>query len=275
MKNYKDKNIYIVGGSSGIGLSTAKLFFEKGANVIIFGRTNERLISAQKEIEGKRQSKDSQKILGMQMDVSIYENVFAVLSKAVSEFGVPHILINCAGRAYPNYFEKITPVAFDSTMKTNLYGVWNTVSVLSPHMKLRGGYIINVSSIAGFIGLFGYTDYCASKFAVIGFSEALRSELMQHKIKVSVLCPPDTDTPGFQAENNTKPDETRAISANAKLISPDDVAKELIYGIENEKFLIIPNFDGKLTFLVKRFFPSLVDFIIERGINKVRKKKNE
>ena len=100
-------------------------------------------------------------------------------------------------------------------MKINLYGARNAIAALLPHMRNQGGHIVNVSSIAGLIGVFGYTDYCASKFGLIGFSEALRSELDSQGIMVSVLCPPDTDTPGLAEENLTKPPETLAVSESA------------------------------------------------------------
>ena len=206
----------------------------------------------------------------MQVDVSDRDEVEAVMSRAVWEFGTPEVLINCVGRARPLYFEDVTYEQFDETMKTNLYGAWNTISALLPHMKERGGYIVNVSSMAGLIGIFGYTDYSASKFALIGFSEALRSELKRYGIIVSVLCPPDTDTPGLQEENRTKPPETRVISARAKLMQPDEVSQALIKGMERGKFLIIPGFDGKFNFVLKRLLPGLVDFIMSRDIRKAQ-----
>lgn len=89
-------------------------------------------------------------------------------------------------------------------MKVHIYGVWNSISTLLPHMRQRGGYIVNVSSVLGFMGVFGYSDYCPSKFAILGLSEVLKSELKRYGIGISVLCPPDTDTPGFQVENQTK-----------------------------------------------------------------------
>ena len=91
----------------------------------------------------------------------------------------------------------------------------------------KGSHVINVSSIGGFIGVFGFTAYSASKFGLIGLSEALRGELKPRGIAVSVLCPPDTDTPGMARENKTKPDETHAISGNVKLMSAENVAKAL------------------------------------------------
>ena len=141
-------------------------------------------------------------------------------------------------------------------------------------MKARGGgYIVNTSSMAGLIGVFGYTDYCASKFALVGFSEALRSELKPHGITVSVLCPPDTDTPGFATENQTKPEETRAISATAKVVSPDAVADELLRGMARERFLIIPGFDSRLGVLAKRFVPGVVQRVMDRTVAKVGQRR--
>ncbi len=272
MKDFDNKKIFITGGSSGIGLATANLLARKGSHIIIFAREKERLEAAKNEIKDNAVSKD-QKFSCMQLDVSNHKNVEKVMLNAIKEFGTPDVLINCAGRAYPDHFETISFEQFDETMKTNLYSIWNTVSVLLPHMRKKGGHIANVSSIAGFVGVFGFTDYCASKFAIIGFSEALKSELKPDGITVSVLCPPDTATPGFEVENRTKPEETKAISANAKLMYPDKVAEAFIKGIIKEKFLIIPGFDGKFTHIAKRLFPGLVYYIMDRTIKKVGKKK--
>jgi len=271
MKDFDKKTIYIIGGSSGIGLSTARLLAQKGAHIIIFARGNNRLTSAIAEIKSQKIS-DDQLFGFMALDVSVREKVENVMGKAVSDFGAPDMLINCAGRSYPRHFEDITFDQFDETMKINLYGIWNTISVLLPYMKQKGGHISNVSSIAGFIGVFGFTDYSASKFAIIGFSEALKSELKKYNISVSVLCPPDTDTPAFEVENRTKPEETKAISASAKLMQPDDVAAAFIHGVAKGKFIIIPGIDGKFTYVMKRWFPKIVEFVTDVVIKKVQRK---
>ncbi|HOA36020.1 MAG TPA: SDR family oxidoreductase [Bacillota bacterium] len=270
-KHFEGKNVYITGGSSGIGLSAAKQLAALGANILIFARTKERLEAAAADI-GKHCLSEAQRVSALQIDVGDNENVNTVMSRAVLEFGPPDLLINCAGRAYPHYFEKIGYEQFDQTMKTNLYGIWNTTAALVPEMKKRGGCIVNVSSIAGFIGIFGYTAYCASKFGVIGFSEALRSELRSYGIRVAVLCPPDTDTPGFAAENKTKPEETKEASKGAKLMPPDEVARQLIIGIKRGRHIIIPGLDGKITWRIKRFFPALVDAVLNSQIKKVQKR---
>jgi short-subunit dehydrogenase len=145
-------------------------------------------------------------------------------------------------------------------------GVRNVSAAILPYMKQEGGHIINTSSMAGFIGVFGYTDYCASKFAIVGFSEALQQEVRRHKICISVLYPPDTLTPGFDVEEQTKPKETRAISGNAKLLTPEQVASALVKQIPRQKFHILPTLDGKVSHILKRWAPGLVSWVMERSI---------
>ncbi|MBW2638020.1 MAG: SDR family NAD(P)-dependent oxidoreductase [Deltaproteobacteria bacterium] len=228
-----------------------------------------RLDGALKELERSR-IREAQKFFSMALDVSEHDDVSVKMERAVREFGHPGVLVNSAGIAYPNYFEEISYEKFDEILITNLYGIRNTVSSIAPHMKkAREGYIVNISSMAGLIGVFGYTAYSASKFAVIGFSESLRGELRPHNIKVSVLCPPDTDTPQLHEENKTKPPETKAIAGNAGIMSPDSVAEALIRGMEKRKFMIIPGLEGKFIYCAKRYVPSLVNYVMDREVKKL------
>jgi 3-dehydrosphinganine reductase len=269
MKDFKDKVVYITGGSSGIGLALAKLMAAKGASVIIFARRQQVLDAALKEVSACSAAV-GQKHACFSLNVANREQVKSMLAGAVAAYGVPDVLVNCAGRAIPRYFEDISYEQFDETLKVDLYGTWNTTSMLVPLMKERGGYIVNVSSMVGFIGIFGYTDYAAAKFGVLGFSEALRSELKRYNIAVSVLCPPDTDTPGFAEENKTKPVETIAISASASLMKPADVALALLKGMAKREFIIIPNADGRFTYIMKRLLPGLVELVTDAQANKAR-----
>jgi len=268
MKDFNGCIVYLVGGSSGIGLAAAKLLAARGAHVMIFARNRERLEAAGKEIQGRVRDA-GQRVSFAAMDVSDPEQTRSVLSAAAAEFGAPHVLINAAGRAYPRRFQDVTPAQFFETLAINLHGIWHAVQTLAPHMKAQGGLIVNVASLAGLIGVFGYTDYCASKFGVVGLSEALRSELKPSNIRVLVLCPPDTDTPGFQEENKTKPIETRAVSGGTAM-RPEAVAEALVRGMEKERFLIIPGLGNRLAYLVKRLWPGLIFGVMDRTIRKVQ-----
>lgn len=273
MKKYsfEGKNVYIFGGSSGIGLAAARQLAGLGANIFIYARNKERLQTAAAQIEKKRRI-NTQQVACMPVDISDQREVIKVINASVEAGGIPDILINCAGRAYPDYFEAISYEQFEETMKINLFGIWNTVAGVLPHMKKKGGIIVNTSSVAGYIGVFGYTDYAASKFGVLGLSEALRSEFKRYNIHVCVLCPPDTRTPGFEAENLRKPEETKAISESGGILESDQVARALITGIAKGKRMIIPGFDAKLSYYLKRWCPWLLGFVMDRTILKTQKK---
>ena len=270
--DFESKHVYVVGGSLGIGLAIATRAARLRSQVTIFARRKAPLDQAVEMVSAAR-THPTQRVAARQLDVGDPLQVSQVMSEAVAELGAPDVLINCAGRAYPRRFEDISYEQFADTLRVNLHGCWNTVQALLPHMKAKGGYIVNTASIAGLIGVFGYTDYCASKFGLVGFSEALRSELKAYNITVSVLCPPDTDTPGLEAENQTKPDETRAISATAKVMSADAVADALFRGMARRVFLIVPGVDGRIGVLAKRLFPGVVERVMDRTIRKVERRR--
>jgi NAD(P)-dependent dehydrogenase (short-subunit alcohol dehydrogenase family) len=254
----------------GIGLASAKRFASLGAHVVVFARGSDGLERAVVEVAAVRRSPD-QRIAWRQVDVSDAPQVAAVVQATIAELGVPDVLLNCAGRARPGYVQDIDATQLEATLRVNLFGCWNTVQALLPHMRPRGGYIVNTASLAGLIGVFGYADYCASKFAVIGFSEVLRAELVDDGITVSVLCPPDVDTPGFAEENRHKPPETMAASAGASLLSAEAVADALVAGMARRRFLIIPGRQARISHLVRRVAPGLVTWVMDRQVRAARR----
>ena len=271
MRDFDGKLVFIPGGSMGIGLSIARTFAAGGADLALFARRREPLAAAVAEVT-RHCRRGGQRIVAHSLDVADAEAVAAVFGATIAALGAPDVLINCAGRALPNYFDRIPVAQLEETMRINLYGCWHTVQAVLPRMRERGGYIVNVASLAGLIGVFGYTDYCASKFALVGFSEALRSELRRDRITVSVLCPPDTETPGFATENSTKPPETHAVSAGAGVLTADEVANALLRGMARRTFLIIPGQQARLSYLAKRFAPRLVEFVMDRQVRSAQKR---
>ena len=264
-----NKVVFIAGGSTGIGMAIACQLAPKGNTIVLFARDINKLEQAKIAVEKAGNSK----CLIYAADAKDYNALKPVLEKAVQQVGAPDIVINCVGRAYPQHFEQITAPMMQDTMQTNFGSMWNVAHILVPYMKAKGGKIVNTSSIGGFVGVFGYADYSASKFAVVGFSEVLRQELARYNISVQVLCPPDTETPGFETENKTKPEETKEISKSAKLMQPEEVARQAVKGMEGNRYMIIPGFDGKLTYLMKRHFPTIVDLIMNGAIKKVQRGK--
>jgi len=270
--SYNGKVAYVVGGSLGIGLAAAKALAARGADVLVLARRPAPLADACREILERRAS-PSQRVEQRLLDVCDAGAVATVMAEAVASFGEPDVLLNCAGRARPGYFEDIPSAQLEETLRVNVVGLWNTTQALLPHLRKRRGHIVNVSSVAGMIGILGYTDYAASKFAVIGFSEALRNELAGSGVRVSVLCPPDTDTPGLSDENHTKPPETAALASAAHLLTAEEVAEGLLAGMNRGRFLIVPGRAARLLVLAKRLFPGFVARVIDRKAAAARRRE--
>jgi 3-dehydrosphinganine reductase len=148
-------------------------------------------------------------------------------------------------------------------MDTNYYATVYVIKAVLPEMiARRSGHIINISSMAGFLGVFGYTAYGASKFAVTGFSESLRAELKPHGIRVSVAFPPDTDTPQLAYENQYKPPETKAISGAAQALSAEKVAQAILHQAARGHYLIFPGSEARLFYILSTKLPKSLVFAV-------------
>ncbi|MHA1369467.1 MAG: SDR family oxidoreductase [Promethearchaeota archaeon] len=269
--DWKNKIAIITGGSSGIGLGLAKGLVRVGTSVAILARDRDRLENARKEIEGFALN-DSVFIDVLPADVTDDGHVSKTIEEFIKKRGVPYFLFNCAGAAYPKYIHEYTISDFESAIKLDYLGtVIPTMALLPFWMEKGAGHVINISSIAGFLGLIGYGTYTPAKFAIIGFSEVLRHEMKPRGIRVSVVCPPDVDTPGFKRENETKPEECKIISARGKLLQPDEVARKILKDVKKNKFYILPGEAGTI-FKLKGIFPNLVLSIIDGDLKKALKK---
>jgi len=239
---FKKKRILISGGSSGIGLALAKKFFTLENDIFILGRNEDRLSDAVSEIEKYRQS-HSQKLTCISADV----RKFSKLKDSLRNVNDIDVLINSAGITYPGRFLDLEPEIFEDVITTNYLGTVYLSKLIAPLMvKQKSGYIVNLSSLAALVGIFGYTAYAPSKYAIRGFSRCLRAELKPHGIDVSVVLPPDTDTPQLEFERSIMPETTKRINSSAGKMDPDDVAEIIIRGMEKKKFSIIPGMEGKL-----------------------------
>ncbi len=286
MKTLPWKTAYVTGGSSGIGYAVTKKLVESGVDVVLIARRSEKLNSAissmRREIRergsGRKMVSGAERNLGtmapLPLDVSRRDEVESRLPECMEGREGASLLVNSAGIAYPEHFADIPHEKFRRMMEINVEGTWNCTQVALPHLRV-GSHIVNVSSIAGFVGTFGYTAYSASKFAIVGFSEALRNELSQRHIGVSVLCPPDTNTAQLEEEEKTKPDETRAISGNAGALEPERVAETLLRGARKGEFFIIPGLQGKLIYYVHRALPRLIHRIVDGEVKKIAKRKQD
>lgn len=264
----------ITGGSSGIGKAMAVNLAAAGASVTIAARRESLLAEAAGEIRSKAANPpggpaaSAPSVDTAVLDVADREAVEAFAARYSREMGAPDLLINCAGMTYPGYFEDIPYEIFEETMAVDFFGVLHMCRAFVPLMKARGGHILNVSSAAGLYGVFGYTAYSAAKFAVVGFSQVLRSELKPYDLRVSVLCPTDTDTPQLAFEESLKPKETKVMAATTGLMSAEVVAGVAVRSLFSNRFLIVPGTEGRLSYLAARFAPGLLERYLDRRVRR-------
>ena len=267
------KKALITGGSSGIGLALARALVNEGTDICLLARDEEKLTIAKEELS-KISLRDDQRIATLSCDISDYETLSQRLEEWISESGTPDLVINSAGVAYPGYFQELDVEIFHWLMDINYFGTLHVLKVLIPRMIERGsGTVVNIASQAGFVGVFGYTGYGASKYAVRGLSDALRAEMKPLGIQVSIVFPPDTQTPQLDFENTIKPPETKAIAASSQVLSAEQVAESILNGIKKERYVIIPGFEGKILYRLINLLGNLTYPVMDWMVRRAQKNK--
>lgn len=224
----KGKHVVITGGSSGIGKACAIFAAQKGAHVTIIARNIDKLIEAQKEIM-RHAADEDQLISKVSVDIVHYEDVENNLSELEEIVGPIYMLINCAGMAICGKIEEYTEQQIKALIDVNFLGSMFAVKAIVPKFKKRReGIIVLTASQLALMGMYGLSAYAACKFALRGLAESLQMEVKNYNISVTLALPPDTDTPGLEEENKTKPIETKALCETGGLHRPEDVAEKLM-----------------------------------------------
>lgn len=263
----------ITGGSSGIGLALAQALVKQGTGVCLLARDKHKLALRKNDLL-EISTGEHQKIETLSCDITDYETLSQVLDRWVDQSGVPDLVINSAGVTYPGYFQALDVKIFHWLMDINYFGTLHVLKCLIPMMVAQGsGTVVNISSQAGFIGVFGYSGYGASKYAVRGLSDVLRVEMKPHGVKVAIVFPPDTQTPQLDFEERLKPIETKEIASSAKVLSAEKVADSVLKGLKKDKYIIIPGFEGKLFYRLNQLMGNLTYPIMDWMVRRAQKKK--
>jgi 3-oxoacyl-[acyl-carrier protein] reductase len=204
----KDQVAIVTGGGRGIGRAIALTYAKEGANVVIVSKTESEIESVAIE-----SSKMGVRALAIKTDVSVEDQVEAMVQKVMDEFSHIDILVNSAGFAKHAGIHEVKTDIWDLTMNVNLRGVMLcTRAVFRNMIKQKSGYIINISSGSGKQGSAKYSTYSTSKFGVIGFTQSVASDGREYGIKASVICPGPVAT-RMRAGNHPGEDPTKLLQA--------------------------------------------------------------
>ena len=268
---YLGQHAIITGGSSGIGKAVAKLLAQQGAHLSLIARDRQKLEAARIEIMAQALNR-TPKIFIATADVAEEQSIVTAIKLAIAQLGTPELLITSAGMAHPGYFEQIPLKIFEQTMAVNYFGSLYSIKAVLPEMEQNHrGKIVLISSGAGLIGIYGYSAYCPAKFALRGLAESLRGELKPKGINITIVYPPDTDTPQLAAENKIKPPETKSITATAKTWSPEAVAEQILWGVARQKFAIAPGIELTVLNRFHSLFAPILNWYFDRIVNKTNR----
>ncbi|CAK9805015.1 3-ketodihydrosphingosine reductase [Anthophora plagiata] len=263
-----NKHVVVTGGSSGIGKCVAMTAAEYGAHVTIIARDVQKLEVAKNEIIRACKNKDAQKVEYLSLDISQdYNVVEKALSDLERTMGPIYMLVNCAGTAICGKIEDTSVADLKKMIDINFIGTYYCIKAVVQRMKSsQEGIIVLTSSQAALLGVFGYSAYCSTKFALRGLAESISMELAPYNISVTLCLPPDTDTPGFAIEGLSKPLETKLISETSALVSPEVVANKLFKDALAGKFFSTVGTEGfMLTVLCSGMSPfsSIKELLVQ------------
>ncbi|MCC2637598.1 MAG: Short-chain dehydrogenase/reductase [Moraxellaceae bacterium] len=257
------RKVILTGGSSGLGLALAEPLLRRGDHVTLVARDPVKLAEAVHHLMGKV---PGAKIDVLSLDVSGAE-VEAGLATAVARMGGLDLLINSAGILREGYFEKLTEQDYRQTFDINYFGTLRTIRAALPFLKQSGrGQIVNIASMAALTGVFGYTAYCSSKYALLGFSDALRAEMKPQGIKVQVVCPPEFDSPMVDALDQTRTPENQAHTLAIPKLGVSTVVDAIMAGLDKSPFLIVPGAQTRLMAFGIRCFPGFSRWVADHRI---------
>ena len=261
MSQFTNKTVVVTGGTDGIGRALVLNFLDLGANVVTCGRNQQKILALEAEAPIGR-------ICVLNADVSVEKDCERLVDHAVKMFGGIDILINNAGISMRGLMEEggkgIIPV-IKKVMEVNFYGAMYCTTFALPHLIRSKGVVVGVSSIAGYRGLPGRSGYSASKFALQGWLEALKTEVVEKGVHVMWV------SPGFTASNirnvalnqHGEAQGESPLNEN-ELMDASTCANIIIAAIAKRKRTVVMTFQGKQTVFLNKFFPSLADKLVRK-----------
>ncbi|MEO8971331.1 MAG: SDR family oxidoreductase [Ktedonobacteraceae bacterium] len=260
----------ITGGASGIGFATAQELYERGAKIVLADINAQNLLQATERI-GLHKPEASDNVLGIPTDVTDYAQVEALMQQAVASYGRIDLVVASAGIGRGGTIDTFSVQDMRATIDINFMGVFHCVKAAIPTMRQQqSGYFVFMSSVAGKLGSPTLSGYCASKWAVRGFSTSLRVELYGSGIGITTVYPAFVDTPMFRQDV----EGAQLLQAEA-LLKPEQVAHEILQAVMEEKrdLTLAPNPDIAKALVLMKEDPDKAEILMGKGYIKQLERK--
>lgn len=258
MSFFKDKVVVVTGGSEGIGKAIIEALVPLGAKIATCARNHDKLYQLQMRYAGTL-------LHAVACDVSKEQDCKRFIESTIKTFGGIDILINNAGISMRALVKDVDIEVMRKVMDVNFFGAVYCSTFALPSITERKGTVVGISSIAGYRGLPGRSAYSASKFALQGWLESLRIELLDEHVNVMWVCPGfvTSNIRNVALDHEGSPQKQNPMD-ESKMMSAEECAQHILDGIEKRKRSLILTFSGKRTVFMNKFFPALTDKLVHK-----------
>lgn len=254
------QNVVITGGSSGIGLATAIEFGKLGSRLFLLARNMERLRQAVVTIQ--QQVNADVIVVPIQIDVTKPETIYQAIHNIADQYQGIHTLINNAGIIKIGTFSSLTWQDLQEVMAVNYWGTVVATQAAWPYLiQAKSGHIGFVASVASYLGLLGYGAYTPTKFAMAGLAQCLWPEAQNYGLGITIVYPPDTDTPQLAEENRLILPELAKVKQHGKVLSPQRVAKYFVQGIQKNRIEVFCDWQSRWIRYLTTIWPGWIRWL--------------
>ena len=266
MRSFDGQCVVITGAASGLGKALVGVFLQAGANVLALDR-NAAALDALPRPESTHANGSAPALVTAVCDITQAEDCSAAIAQAVALWGGVDVLINNAGISHRSLFVETEPTVIRQVMEVNFFGAVNMTHAALPHIIARRGVVAAVSSVAGFAPLMGRTGYCASKHALQGFFDTLRTEVEHQGVQVTLISPSFIATGiGAAALGGAGSSAAAPRIATGGESAPEDIARQILTALAQSKTRLLPDQTSRLAWWVSKLAPGFYANTMKRRV---------
>lgn len=263
MNSFAPAHAVVTGGSSGLGLAYATALARRGTRVVLLARNTDRLAEAERDIT---RDVPGARVSAVSVDVCDAAAVEAAFLRIREAHGPVDLLINSAGVLHEGHVDELPLALFREVLDIDFLGPLHTTLAALPDLTETSGRLVNVASVAGLLGVFGYSAYCSGKHALVGLTQTLRYELEPRGVSVHLVCPPEFDSPMIEVLDRTRTAQNRAHTLTIPKVGIDKVVAETLSGIARDRFLIVPGARTRIALRFNALAPAVGHSLARRRI---------